>query len=155
MSLQPTPSRISRRYPIGAEVYDGDAAAFRVWAPSRRRVTVVVESDAAAGEFELAREGNGYFSGRRPGTPPGTLYRLRLDDEPRTYPDPASRYQPHGHDGASALVDSERYTWRDAGWRGVGRRGQVIYEMHIGTFTREGTWSAATRELPWLAELGV
>src|SRR5215213_6007598 len=75
MSLPPTPPRIPRRYPIGAEVCAGDVAAFRVWAPARRRVSVVVESDAAAGEFDLTREGNGYFSGRRPGTPPGALYR--------------------------------------------------------------------------------
>ena len=155
MSLRPTPSRPSRRYAIGAEACDSDVAAFRVWAPSRRRVTVVIEGDGAAGEFELTREADGYFSGSRPGMPAGTLYRLRLDDEKHLHPDPASRFQPHGHDGPSALVDSERYAWRDAGWRGVGRRGQVLYEMHIGTFTREGTWSAAARELPWLAELGV
>lgn len=107
------------------------------------------------GTFALTAEGDGYFSGTREEACPGTLYRLRLDDEPALYPDPASRFQPHGHDGPSQVIDPARYAWSDRGWRGVRREGQVLYEMHIGTFTTEGTWLAAAAALPWLAELGV
>jgi maltooligosyltrehalose trehalohydrolase len=125
-----------------------------VWAPSHRCVDVVL-AEGDEPEVELTPEANGYFSGERQHTPAGTRYRLRLDRSDRLYPDPASRFQPQGHDGPSEVIDPSRYVWRDAGWRGVYRQGQVLYEMHIGTFTPEGTWSAAARELQWLAELGV
>ena len=140
---------------MGAEVVDSDAVEFRVWAPERRRVAVVIQAGKTRASLDLASEGNGYFSVTRTGTPPGTLYWYRLDDEPRLYPDPASRFQPEGHAGPSQIVDPARYAWQDNAWQGASRFGQVIYEMHVGTFTREGTWSSAARELKWLAELGV
>jgi len=71
------------------------------------------------------------------------------------FPDPASRFQPQGPHGPSRVVDPAPFPWTDAGWRGIGPDGQVIYELHVGTFTREGTWEAASRELPELAGLGV
>src|SRR5215467_12076726 len=86
--------------------------------------------------------------------PPGTLYRFRLDGGD-AFPDPASRYQPEGPHGPSQVVDATRFRWNDAAWKGTAVHGQVIYEMHVGTFTREGTWDAARRELPELAALGV
>jgi maltooligosyltrehalose trehalohydrolase len=149
--LNAKPHPAHRRYPVGAEVRDG-AASFRVWAPGHQHVAVVVEGH---GDFELQAEGNGYFSGARGPTPVGSLYRLRLDGNGTLAPDPASRFQPQGHDGPSELVDAGAYGWRDAAWRGLARDGQVVYEMHVGTFTREGTWPAATRELAALAELGI
>jgi maltooligosyltrehalose trehalohydrolase len=155
MTSTANPSHVNRRYPIGAEFTAPHCAAFRVWAPSRRRVALVLGDVRTAEDFELTAEGDGYFSGVRADTAPGTLYRFRLDGEARLYPDPASRFQPHGHDGPSQLVDDRRYAWRDSSWRGIGRQGHVLYEMHIGTFTREGTWAAAARALPWLAELGI
>jgi maltooligosyltrehalose trehalohydrolase len=154
MSTKPLRSPAVRRYPVGAEVTN-EGVSFRVWAPARKRVVVSVGEQKSADVYELTPEGDGYFSGTRAGTAAGTRYGFRLDGESRVYPDPASRYQPHGHDGVSEVVDPTRYTWRDAGWRGLSRTGQVLYEMHVGTFTREGTWSAAARALPWLAELGV
>ena len=68
----------------------------------------------------------------------GDRYGFRLDDDPRIYPDPASRSQPDGPHGLSAVVDPRAFAWTDGDWRGVGRRGQVIYELHVGTFTRRG-----------------
>ncbi|HEV7393559.1 MAG TPA: alpha-amylase family glycosyl hydrolase, partial [Burkholderiales bacterium] len=118
-------------------------------------MAVVIEPSDRTAEFQLGAEGDDYFSGTRPHTRAGMLYRLRLDDAEKLYPDPASRFQPQGHDGPSQIVDADSYPWTDATWKGAGRRGQVIYEMHIGTFTREGTWRAAAAALPWLAELGV
>ena len=82
-------------------------------------------------------------------------YRFRLDGEPTLYPDPASRFQPDGPHGPSQIVDARAFPWSDRAWRGTGQRGQVVYEMHAGTFTPEGTWAAAARQLPELAALGV
>jgi maltooligosyltrehalose trehalohydrolase len=143
-----------RRLPIGAEVQPGGGVHFRVWAPRRQRVEVVLEGEAAW-VAELKPEGDGYFSGLVSAASHGSLYRYRLDGDGRPFPDPASRFQPDGPHGPSQVIDPGRFRWTDARWPGVGREGQVIYEMHVGTFTPEGTWEAAARELPALAELGV
>src|SRR5262249_47488763 len=95
------------------------------------------------------------FSGFARAASAQTLYRFRLNGAGELRPDPASRFQPQGPHGPSQVVDPDAFSWTDAGWRGVEREGQVLYEMHVGTFTREGTWSAAERELEELASLGV
>lgn len=143
-----------RRLPVGAELRRDGGVHFRVWAPKRRRVAVVVESARGTEEHPLEAEENGYHSALVPAGAE-SRYRFRLDGEKRLLPDPASRFQPEGPHGPSAVVDPTRFRWSDAGWRGVPREGQTIYEMHIGTFTRGGTWSAAADELPALADLGV
>src|ERR1700722_13066538 len=127
-------TKTPRRLPIGAEATPMCGAHFRVWAPRRQRVEVVFEN--AAGVV-LGPEGNGYFSGDVSSARPGTLYRFRLDDDPTPYPDPASRFQPQGPHGPSEVVDPSAFAWTDKDWRGAGLKGQVIYEMHIGTFTKE------------------
>jgi maltooligosyltrehalose trehalohydrolase len=141
---------IPRRFPIGAEPQPGQATHFRVWAPSRQSVAVVVEDHA----FGLDREPDGYFFGLVPETGAGTRYRYRLDGA-GVFPDPASRFQPDGPHGASQIIDPSRFNWTDAAWRGCRLERQVIYEMHIGTFTREGTWEAASQQLPELASAGI
>lgn len=142
-----------RRLPIGAEVLGG-GVHFRVWAPGHKQVAVVTATGPGGTEHRLAHESGGYFSGIAPGTGAGTWYRYRLDDgEP--LPDPASRFQPDGPSGPSQVIDPASFPWTDADWSGTGLRGQVLYEMHIGTFTREGTWAAALNELPALADLGI
>jgi maltooligosyltrehalose trehalohydrolase len=82
-------------------------------------------------------------------------YRFRLDRAEAALPDPASRFQPAGPHGPSEIVDPAAFTWTDHTWRGVSREQLIVYEMHIGTFTPEGSWVAASRELPALAELGI
>ena len=151
-----TPSE--RRLPIGAEVMADGRVQFRVWAPKCRRVQVVVpstETNPDDNSFELEAEKEGYFSGFVPGLPPDTRYGLRLDDRGQLLPDPASRFQPHGPEGLSQIVDPRGFSWTDDGWPGAGPAGQVIYEMHIGTFTREGTWQAAAAELAELSRAGM
>src|SRR5262249_21257713 len=78
-----------------------------------------------------------------------------LDGGSELYPDPASRFQPDGPHGPSEVVDPKRFAWSDESWLGLVLEGQVIYEMHVGTFTPEGTWAAASRELAELAHLGI
>jgi maltooligosyltrehalose trehalohydrolase len=103
----------------------------------------------------LAPEADGYFSGVVEGPSAGWLYGFHLDGEERLLPDPASRFQPQGPDGLSQIIDPADYRWTDAEWPGVKNEGQVIYELHIGTFTPEGTWRAAIERLPQLADLGI
>jgi maltooligosyltrehalose trehalohydrolase len=151
-----------RRLPVGADVWPGGGVHFRVWAPRHRAVAVeFVDPEGEA--LPLAPEGNGYFSGNAPAAGAGTRYGFRLGDSKKAsagerslVPDPASRFQPEGPHGASQVVDPSAYCWTDADWRGPASvDGQVIYELHVGTFTPEGTWAAATELVPYLADLGV
>jgi maltooligosyltrehalose trehalohydrolase len=147
--------------PIGAEVLSKGGVHFRVWAPRRRRVEVVLETGTSKAPrsgpttVELQAEAGGYFAGKVAAAAAGSLYRFRLDGTPELYPDPASRFQPQGPHGPSQVIDPTHFPWTDGGWRGIALEGQVIYEMHVGTFTRVGTWEAAARELAELAALGV
>jgi len=145
--------RWARRFPVGGEV-TANGVHFRVWAPGRTKVEVVLER-APSSSIELAAEPGGYFSALAPAARVGDHYRFRLDGEEGLFPDPASRFQPDGPHGPSEVVDPALFSWTDASWRGVGRACQILYEMHIGTFTREGTWAAALAELPALSQLGV
>src|SRR5581483_7606609 len=141
----------SRRLPIGAELIE-DGVHFRVWAPRSRRVAVEVQSSPSARARprveELHPEPGGYFSARLSGIGAGARYRFRLDSG--SFPDPASRFQPEGPHGPSEIVDPGAFKWSDADWRGIAEA-QVIYEMHLGTFTTEGTWAGAMEQLPELA----
>ena len=148
-------TKLARRLPVGAEALPGGGVHFRVWAPRRRRVEVVCEGEGAGAPFALEEEDGGYFSGLAEGLREGSLYRFRLDGEGQLYPDPASRFQPGGPHEASLVVDPARFRWTDDGWRGASLKGQVVYEMHVGAFTREGTLAAAAAHLKGLAELGV
>jgi maltooligosyltrehalose trehalohydrolase len=102
----------------------------------------------------LQSEASGYFSGFVPNSRAGARYKYRLDSG-ELCPDPASRFQPEGPHGSSEIVDAAAFAWTDRNWGGVSLAHQVIYEMHIGTFTRQGTWSSAAAELPHLADTGV
>jgi maltooligosyltrehalose trehalohydrolase len=148
-----------RRFPIGAEVRPEGGVRFRVWAPKRQSVRIVLASEKDAkstvASSVLAPDGNGYFAGVVPTASTGMLYGFHLDDEPAVVPDPASRFQPNGPSGLSQIVDPRGFRWSDSAWKGVTIPGQVLYEMHVGTFTREGTWDAAIEHLSKLAETGI
>lgn len=140
--------------PVGAEYRPGVGTHFRLWAPAAREVQVVFEDAGGAGATALEPEAGGYFSGLARAAGPGTRYRFRLDGG-QPLPDPASRWQPEGPHGPSEVVDPQAFAWTDGGWPGVVPRGQVLYELHVGTFTPEGTYAAAEAHLPYLKELGV
>ena len=146
----------ARRLPVGAETGPRGGVHFRVWAPRWRRVEAVLEdaNGRALASLALTPEAGGYFSGSCPEARAGALYRYRLGGK-GLFPDPASRFQPQGPHGPSQVVDPSGYRWQDRRWRGASIERQVIYEMHIGTFTREGTWAAAEALLPRLAETGL
>jgi maltooligosyltrehalose trehalohydrolase len=153
-----TDANTKRRYPIGAELIGEGRTHFRVWAPDARRVDVVLESspenEADRTFHPLGVEECGYFSGSI-AAGAGAFYRFRVNGAETFHPDPASRFQPQGPHRSSCVVDPARFRWSDHEWTGLQMPGQVIYEMHIGTFTREGTWRAAARELAELARSGI
>ena len=136
-------------FSVGAEV-TGEHCSFRVWAPGCGHVAVTVEGR----ETLMAGEPGGYFSATAAARQ-GERYGYRLDDEERLYPDPASRYQPDGPHGLSQIVDRAGYEWAHERWPATPLRRQVIYELHIGTFSVEGTWAGASRHLARLREIGV
>jgi maltooligosyltrehalose trehalohydrolase len=105
-------------------------------------------------DVPLTADTGGYFSGQTEGTT-GSRYGFRVNRSERLYPDPASRFQPDGPHGLSEIVDPSAFTWSDRLWPGVSLAGQVLYELHTGTFTAQGTWAAAAAELEELAQLGI
>jgi maltooligosyltrehalose trehalohydrolase len=141
-----------RRLPVGAEMQFGGGVHFRVWAPACRDVFVEIEGNEG---LALLPESDGYFSGLSDVARAGWRYRFQLDDLAGKVPDPASRFQPDGPHGWSEIVDPTSFAWSDDGWRGLPRERLVIYELHIGSFTPEGSWAAAAEQLPALADLGI
>lgn len=136
---------------LGARVTQ-EGVRFRCWVPRASRVEVILEPQQAV--HALARQSDGYWTGLVPEACAGMRYRYRLDGG-EAYPDPCSRFQPEGPHGPSLIVDPNAYTWHDEQWPGVTMHGQVIYELHIGTFTPEGTFEAAITRLDGLEELGI
>jgi maltooligosyltrehalose trehalohydrolase len=130
------------------------SASFRVWAPRPRNICLVIHRESGQDfDIPLEPDGNGYFSAHVPAAGAGTRYRYRLDG--KLFADPASRFQPEGAFGPSEVVDPSRFRWTDRSWRGLTIEGQVMYEMHLGTFTPGGTWGAAAARLPDLKAIGV
>ncbi len=147
---------IARKYPVGAEPQPDGGVHFRVWASNAISVRVALEeSTAPAQTVVLLPDTDGYFAGLAKSASVGTRYRFELDQGGERYPDPASRFQPDGPHGASQVIDPSAYNWTDQAWEGVCLEGQILYEMHIGTFTREGTWEAAQSQLQELASVGI
>jgi maltooligosyltrehalose trehalohydrolase len=103
----------------------------------------------------LESESHGYFSGTVASARAGSLYQFKLDTDEHLYPDPESRFQPEGPHGPSQIVDPNEFQWTDGNWKGVSPEGQIIYEMHVGTFTPKGTWNDARKQLNELASIGV
>jgi maltooligosyltrehalose trehalohydrolase len=129
---------------------------FSVWAPAARSVAVVVGTGEAAGEYPLEPSATerGVYSVDVPGVKAGDRYGYRIDGGDPT-PDPLSRSQPEGVHALSEVVDPADFEWRDGAWIGVALPDMIIYELHVGTFTPEGTFDAAAARLPELLALGI
>jgi len=124
---------------------------FEVWAPNHDRVRL----RALGNDHEMSPIGDGQWRVTLPGAGPGTDYGFLLGDDETPVPDPRSRWQPDGVHGLSRLYDTQAYEWGDAAWTGRQLAGSVVYELHVGTFTPEGTFAAAAGRLDHLVELGV
>ncbi len=135
--------------PFGAGLLDSGGARFRLWAPGARRVDLVIGEKS----LPMARSDT-WFERVEPRAGAGTLYRYRIDGE-LLVPDPASRFQPQDVDGPSEVIDPGAYRWRDDGWRGRPWNEAAIYELHVGTFTPEGTYRGVMSKLQSLKELGI
>jgi maltooligosyltrehalose trehalohydrolase len=149
-----------RRLAQGAELATRDGRQgthFRVWAPNRSSVEILLEKSSGAGKavHRLGREPDGHWSGFVPDAGAGARYRVRLDGDGGGFPDPASRSLPEGPHGPSEIVDPDAFAWTDSLWTGLPLHGQLIYELHVGTFSPEGTWQGAIAKLPLLQALGV
>src|SRR5688572_26174576 len=141
--------------PFGAQL-DAGVARFRLWAPGAKRVDVELtrEGTAAADRLPMRADGDGFFAAAGTNVAPGATYAFRIDDR-LVVPDPASRYNPHDVHGASAVVDPSAFEWPDQEWRGRPWEEAVIYELHVGTFTPDGTFNAVVERLDYLVRLGV
>ena len=139
--------------PFGAR-YDAGATRFRLWAPACAEVTLELgREDPRA--IAMTAEAGGWHAAVVENVRPGDAYAFRVKGDGPAVPDPASRFNPWDVNAPSAVVDPLAYEWRDAGWKGRPWSEAVIYEMHVGTFTREGTYAAAIGRLDYLADLGV
>ncbi len=143
----------------GAQIHPDGSCTFRVWAPQAGSVKIVFEHGRPP--LELTRsaipQDSGFFvATARPGAAPvGARYRIALDTSSQPLPDPASRFQPDGIHGASEIVDPADFRFTDAGWRGLELRDLMFYEIHVGTFTPEGTLRSAVTRLDELVALGI
>ena len=135
--------------PFGAEVQAGGGVRFRLWAPGAKSVELVF-----AGKTLPMKGKDGWFEHLEPQAGAGTQYRYRIDGE-LLVPDPASRFQPGDVDGPSEVIDPQAYKWSDLAWHGRPWREAVIYELHVGTFTPEGTYAGAAKKLKALVDLGI
>jgi maltooligosyltrehalose trehalohydrolase len=142
-----------RRRLIGAQV-EPNGTCFRVWAPTAKSVAVLFEGRDVQLAIEAA--GNGYFSGTLPEVRRGDRYKFSLDGG-EAFPDPASRYQPEGPHGPSEVIDATTYAWsnNEGNWPGISIEGQVLYELHVGTFTPDGTFLSAISQFSRLRDLGI
>jgi maltooligosyltrehalose trehalohydrolase len=139
-----------RRYPVGAEIIEG-GVSFRVWSPDHDNVELVLENEPPR---QMQREEDGYWSTFVPGMKAGDRYRFALSGSDKPLADPVSRYQPDGVSGPSQVIDPASFPWTDQDWRGPDPQA-VYYELHIGTFTPEGTIAAAMEKLEWLKDIGI
>ncbi|MEJ2644347.1 MAG: alpha-amylase family glycosyl hydrolase, partial [Gammaproteobacteria bacterium] len=147
---------MNRRHvmPFGAQLTDDGRVRFRLWAPAANRVELCLEGSAPELCLPMAAEQGGWWGIITEHAASETLYRYRIDGKLRI-PDPASRFQPDDVHGPSQVVDPERWQWSDRHWTGRPWKEAVLYELHVGTFSPEGTFAGVRSRLDHLADLGV
>ena len=135
----------------------GVVGDFAVWAPHRERVRLRLHGveGAETQDLPMRRDDDGWWRAQVDGAGPGIEYSYLLDDDPQPLPDPRSLHQPHGVHGPSRVHDHTAFAWTDADWTGRPLDGAVVYELHVGTFTPQGTFTAVADRLDHLVDLGV
>jgi maltooligosyltrehalose trehalohydrolase len=141
------------KQPLGATVTP-EGVRFGVWAPKANRIDVQIEGTNGRECYPLERDAQGVHTGFVPGAAAGTRYRFRVDGGD-AFPDMRSRFQPEGVHGPSEVIDPSAFEWTDGDWPGLTMDHLVVYELHVGTYTREGTFAALQRELAEIKRLGV
>ena len=136
--------------PFGAEVLAGGGVRFRLWAPAAKRVDLVLSTTS----FPMKKSDDGWHEAVESSAGPGTRYRYRIDGA-EMVPDPASRFQPEDAEGPSEVIDPAAFRWDEGGWRGRPWREAAICELHVGTFTPDGTFNAVKEKLPELKKTGI
>ena len=139
--------------PFGAEPLGDGRTRFRLWAPSAKSVALRLGDPDSPRTTDMPRLGDGWYELTLE-APAGTRYRYCIDDKLEV-PDPASRYNPDDVHAASEVVDPRAHAWDDGAWRGRPWREAVVYELHVGAFSPEGTFAGVERRLDYLSSLGV
>jgi maltooligosyltrehalose trehalohydrolase len=139
--------------PLGASKLPGKGWRFSAWAPSAHSLSIHLVGPANRA-VPMERLNSGYFYADIENVEQGARYFFRFEDG-RDRPDPASRFQPEGVHGPSELTDLAQFTWTDSSWRGQQMAKCVFYEVHVGTYTPEGTFEALIPHLAGLRELGI
>lgn len=140
--------------PFGADVLEDGRVRFRLWAPATGDIALCLEQNDAEAILPMTALPQGWFECVTDKAQAGSRYRFRLDNGLRI-PDPASRYNPDDVHGASEVVSPREFVWKDADWKGRRWEETVIYELHVGVFSPEGTYAGVKRRLEYLAELGI
>jgi maltooligosyltrehalose trehalohydrolase len=136
---------------LGALPQDG-GVQFRIWAPKATSLELVLEAERK--HLPMHPVGEGYYEQFVPGLEEGSLYRYLLNGG-NLFPDPASRFQPEGVHGPSMVVDPSRFHWTDQDWQGIPQKNLIFYELHVGTFSPEGTFAGVEERMPYLRDLGI
>ncbi|HEX3007836.1 MAG TPA: malto-oligosyltrehalose trehalohydrolase, partial [Bacteroidales bacterium] len=137
----------------GCELNRNNTCNFKVWAPLKDRMTLHIVHPIDR-KVEMAKDSAGYFTISVPDIKDDCRYYFNPDGK-KDFPDPASNFQPEGVHGPSAVVAHESFRWHDTAWRGIPQKDLIFYELHVGTFTSEGTFEAIIPVLPELADVGV
>lgn len=145
---------VPRSFDLGATLLENGRVRFRVWGPRARVMAIKFPTLPGAPEVPMERDEAGYFTAESFSARPGLRYLYVIDGQ-KERPDPASRFQPEGVHGPSAIVDPDNYRWHDQAWRGIPLEEFIFYEMHVGTFTPQGTFDAAIARLRYLKRLGI
>jgi malto-oligosyltrehalose trehalohydrolase len=140
--------------PFGVERQQDGGCRFRLWAPAARHIDLCLEDGSKESILPMQPEKDGWFSLTTNRARPGTLYRYRINGDQRV-PDPASRFQPQDVHGPSQVIDSGAWEWTDSEWRGRPWEEAVIYELHVGSFTKSGNYAGVIQQLDELVELGI
>ncbi len=144
--------------PFGTELLEDGCVRFRLWAPAAGRVDVCLSEHEAGSQdtklLPMEASAGGWFDLTTELANEGTRYRFRIDGDMQV-PDPASRFQPHDVHGSSEVIDPGAWAWQDTYWSGRAWEETILYEVHVGTFTSQGTFSAVKEKLDYLVELGI
>lgn len=149
--MEKTESDTSWELNLGASIDKQGNATFRVWAPRHTSLALQVEG---AGKYPMSRDKNGFFTYKTRAVEPGDRYMYVMENG-LARPDPVSRSLPQGVHGPTEVIDPSAFTWRDQEWQGLILRDAIFYEVHVGTYTKEGSFEALIGKLDYLKELGI